>query len=529
MQPPACFRSSPARAATTWAVSLLWLACCSSGGDLTAPETGNLVVKTATSGVPADTGGYVVAADGGVPRPIGANAADTFAALSAGAHMVQLSGVPQSCTLAGDNPRTVTVPAGGSVELAFEIACPPPPGAVTVVTATGGSTPDPDGYTLQVDGGAELAMGVNATLMLSELSTGQHVLLLGGVAPACTVAGDNPRTIDVSPGTTLTVEFTVTCVVGTLHWTEMTSGTRADLPEVWGTAAANVFVVGEQETTDGGGVASVILRYDGSAWTQQLRQTDLRLRGVWGSSASDVFAVGFHFFTSGAVVLHYDGNQWSQVQNFLAQFEELAFTAIWGSSATDVFAVGSAFDGEFARTLIVHYDGSAWHRMETPPAPAPGLADVWGSSARNVYAIGFDRTSDPSTGVILHYDGAVWSPVLQEESLLLNGIWGSSASDVFAVGFEVSPEFQVTGAIRHFDGNTWSRVPIPAVGVLYEVWGSSPTDVYAAADEGHLLHYDGTAWAESRPSRRTLLGVWGSSPADVFLVGNRGTILHGTP
>jgi hypothetical protein len=525
MQCPASLRSSAARA-STWAVSLLWLTCCN-GGDVTAPETGNLVVKTATSGASSDAGGYVVATDGGVPRPIGANAADTFAALGAGSHMVQLSGVPQSCTLAGDNPRTVTVLAGGSVELTFEITCPPPPGAITVVTTTGGSVPDPDGYTLQVDGGVGLSIGVNATLMLPELSTGQHTLLLAGVAPTCAVEGDNPRTIDVAAGTPLTVEFTVTCVVGALHWTEMASGTNADLTDVWGTAAANVFVVGEQETSDG--VASVILRYDGSAWAQQFRQTDLRLRGVWGSSATDVFAVGFHFFTSGAVVLHYDGNRWSPVENFLAAFEELAFSAIWGSSATDVFAVGSAFDGEFNRTLIVHYDGSAWERMETPPAPTPSLADVWGSGAGDVYAIGFDQASDPSTGVILHYDGTVWSPVLQEESLQLNGIWGSSASDVFAVGFEVSPQFRVNGAIRHFDGSTWSRVPIPAVGVLYEVWGGSPTDVYAAAEDGHLLHYDGTAWTDSRPSRRTLLGVWGSSPADVFLVGNRGTILHGTP
>jgi hypothetical protein len=529
MQSLGSLRSSPARAATAWAVSLFWLTCCNGGGDLTAPETGNLVVKTATSGVPADTAGYMVAADGGAPRPIGASAADTFAALAAGAHMVQLSGVPQACTLAGDNPRTATVPAGGSVEVTFEIACPPLPGAVTVVTVTSGTFQDPDGYTLQVDGGAGPAIGVNATLMLPELPTGQHVLLLGGIAPGCTVAGDNPRTIDVAAGTPLSVEFAVTCVVGMLRWTEMTSGTRADLPDVWGTAATDVFVVGEQEITGGDDIASVILRFDGSGWAQQFRQTDLQLRGVWGSSASDVYAVGSHFSTPGAAVLHYDGNRWSEVQSFLSQFEELAFTAVWGTSARDVFAVGSAFNGEFNESLIAHFDGLSWQRMEPPPATAPALADVWGSSATNVYAIGSDQERDPSVEVILHYDGAVWSPVLQEESLLLNGIWGSSASDVFAVGFEVRGDFQVTGTIRHFDGKAWSRMAIPVVGVLSEVWGSSPTDVYVVGEDGHLLHYDGTGWTGSRQSRRDLLGVWGSSPADVFLVGNSGTILHGTP
>ncbi len=119
--------------------------------------------------------------------------------------------------------------------------------------------------------------------------------------------------------------------------------------------------------------------------------------------------------------------------------------------------------------------------------------------------------------------------MLEEEDLRLNAVWGSSATDVFAVGFAVSNGARVTSAVRHFDGASWTRMDVPNTGVLQDVWGSSATDVYAVADDGGMLHYDGSAWTESRPSQRTLLGIWGSSAADVFLVGNRGTIVHGAP
>ena len=44
-----------------------------------------------------------------------------------------------------------------------------------------------------------------------------------------------------------------------------------------------------------------------------------------------------------------------------------------------------------------------------------------------------------------------------------------------------------------------------------------------------VLHYDGTAWFEARPTSKTLLGVWASSPVDAFTVGVGGLVLHGVP
>lgn len=526
MESRECVRSSPARAVATGAVAFVCLSC--GGGDLVEPDTGDIVVRTTTAGVPAGAAGYTVSVDDGEPRTIGPNEAITVAGVESGLHTVELAAVPEGCTLAGDNPRTVTVTGGGSVEVTFAVACPPPPGAVTVTISTTGTFPDPDGYSLQADRAPELPVEVNATVVLTDFSPGPHLLQLNGVAPNCTVTGENPRTIDVPASAALTVEFMITCPLATLRFTEMASRTRADLPDVWGADANNVFVVGQIDESDGG-TASVVLRYDGTVWTQQLRQQNLVLRAIWGSSATDVYAVGFPPFATGAVLIHYDGNQWAPIRNFLSNVEEFAFESIWGSSATDIFAVGSAFDGLFGQALLVHYDGTEWRRMLPPESTSPSLNDVWGSGPTDVYAIGRDEVPSPAEGVILRYDGAAWSPVVQEGGLLLNGIWGSSATDVFAVGFDVSEEFEVSSAVLHFDGLAWSRLQVPSVGVLFEVWGSAPDDVYVVGEEGRLLHYDGAIWTQTRPSRQSLLGVWGSSAADVFLVGNRGTILHGVP
>ena len=528
MRSPQTFCCVSARAVTVWAVSLLWVSC--GGEDVVAPETGDLVVRTITDAPPAGLEGYTISVDGGEAQAIEPNGSLTLTKLPAGQHSIALAGVPEGCTLQGDNLRTAGVPAGGRTEVDFEVVCTAPVGAVTVTTTTTGLAPDPDGYTVQVDGGTVFPIATNGSLVVPDLGTGTHTLLLGGLATNCTVDGENPLSVEALAGQPVAIAFSVTCELGTLTFTEMTSGTTADLPEVWGTAGNDVFAVGEAETDDGQNVVGSILHFDGATWQRQLRQDDLRPRGIWGSSPTDVLAVGFHFLEPGAVVLHYDGTQWTETENFVSPTEDLALQAVWGSSATDVFAVGVAFNGRFAQSFIIHYDGTAWQRMEPPAETAPRLNDVWGSGPNDVYAVGRDEVSDPEEAVILHFDGTRWSPVLQEENLLLNAVWGSSASDVFAVGFEEDEDFNITSTVRHFDGSTWSRVEVPGGdAVLQDIWGSSATDVYVVGDDGLVLHYDGTAWTPTRPARRTLLGAWGSSAADVFLVGDRGTIVHGAP
>lgn len=524
------FRNLPVRTLAVGAVSLLWLAC--GDEDLTAPEPGRLAVTTSSTGSPEDPDGYLLQIDDGGPLAIGVNASVTVTDLAAGDHVVQLSEVAANCAVSGANPRTVPVPAGDIAQLTFDIACAATVGGLTVSTVTSGSGLDPDGYTVRVDQGPEQSIGPSASLTLPELAPGAHAVTLGGLASNCQVEGDNPRTVEVVAGQRAQVDFGITCTSGIRGWTPMVSGTRADLPEVWGTSGSDMFTVGELPLNDDFDVASVVLHWNGVAWDRQLRESNLSLRGVWGSSPSDVYAVGLAFFTPEARIFHYDGARWDEVPGFTSDFEELSFSAVWGSSATDIFAVGATFDGERDRSLIYHYDGTSWERMADPEELSPVLEDVWGSSPSDVYAVGVDNIGDPAAGVILRYDGGRWSPVLTEDNLFLSSIWGSSGSDVFAAGFrveEVGDEFRVTGTVLHFDGNAWSPMTLPRAGILNDVAGTSAADVFAVGNEGVVLHYDGTEWTRTRPTPRQLLGVWAASPNDVFAVGERGTILRGTP
>ena len=521
----ACDRRS---LAVSCAVSLALLGC--GGEDLSAPTTGQIVATTSTTGAEPDPDGFTLSLDGLQAVAIDANGSHSFTVMEGG-HTLDLGGLAPNCSVEAGTRRAVPVAAGDTVAVSFDVVCGATTGGLHVVTTSSGTPADPDGYSLIVDQGQPQAIGANADVSLTGLAAGNHAVELSGVAGNCSVSGDNPVTVAVSAGQVTQLAFTVACAPEAVGWTPMTSNTRADLEDLWGSSAADVFAVGESGT-GGDDVASVILHYDGTAWSRQLRQANLRLRSVWGSGPADVFAVGFDFLVPDAKVLHYDGAAWREMPGLTAEFEELTLESVWGAAATDVFAVGSAFDGVFHLSLIFHYDGSAWQRMFVDGPVAPALLDVWGSSGTDVYAVGRDDEADPSQAVVMHFDGATWSPVLQEEALSLSSVWGSSATDVFVCGFEVHDDgnggVRSVGTVRHFDGTAWSRVTLPTSRILREIWGTSATDVFVVGD-GVVLHYDGAVWSETRPTSSLLLGVWGSAPTDVFVAGTRGVILHGTP
>jgi len=98
---------------------------------VTAP-TGNLTVFTSTSGTSLDPDGYTVTVDGGNSRAIGINTSTTYNGLSATSHNVALSGVASTCAVSGSNPRSVTVPSGGTANTTFSVTCSTPNSAPVV-------------------------------------------------------------------------------------------------------------------------------------------------------------------------------------------------------------------------------------------------------------------------------------------------------------------------------------------------------------------------------------------------------------
>ncbi|MFL5495089.1 MAG: hypothetical protein ACJ8DC_11960 [Gemmatimonadales bacterium] len=439
-----------------------------------------------------------------------------------------------------------------------------------VTTSTSGTDPDPDGYSLSVDGDQGREVGVTDTLEISGLTEGDHQVSLGGVIDNCTVQGDNPRTVHIVSGSTSDTEFVILCGPpgGAVTVTTVTTGEEPDAdgygvmvddsPAV--PAAANDAVtisglaVGSHQVTLTGIAANCRVREDNpqavtivaddtvavaftircpaptvSRWTAMTSGTRFSLVDVWGASSSDVFTVGQSDNTFESNILHFDGTSWSSQLDR----KDIVLNAVWGSSGSDVYAVGfDAFGPE--PQVILHYDGQQWRNMTPPPAD-PDLQvtfeSVWASSATDVFIVGsFFVNPDDAGSVLVHCDGTqcafMGSP--QDDFLNLQDIWGSSPTDVYAVGTATSPDTEGgTGTILHYDGHAWTTV-FQRDGVFFQsVSGSSSNDVVAVAGDGVVFRYDGTQWrSEQSGTPLFLFGNWSSSPSNGFAVGETGVIIH---
>jgi len=82
---------------------------------------------------------------------------------------------------------------------------------VRVTTSTTGIDLDPDGYYLSVDGSSYGQLGLNATISVG-LGPGDHLVGLGNLAPNCSVGGEYPRRVNISPDADTHVSFEILCV-----------------------------------------------------------------------------------------------------------------------------------------------------------------------------------------------------------------------------------------------------------------------------------------------------------------------------
>ena len=113
-------------------------------------ESGSITVTVQTSATTADAAldpdGYAVfVSDMGV-QPIGSSGELTLTDVSPGEHVVRLEEMQVNCTTPGSNPALVTVVAGGTAGVAFQVTCwPPSTGRIAF-------TRDDDIYSMNADG-----------------------------------------------------------------------------------------------------------------------------------------------------------------------------------------------------------------------------------------------------------------------------------------------------------------------------------------------------------------------------------------
>jgi WD40 repeat protein len=195
---------------------LTTLTCClgtACGNGPSEPARGELELAVTTTGVDLDPDGYLVVLDENAPQRIPPNQTLTLGDLVAGPHQVEVSDIAGNCTLAGDNPRTLTVVGGRATQVPVSVACSAFPGSLRVTVTSSGWDLDPDGYSLILDGNPAGTLAAEDVLTLPSAPAGAHTATLTGVAPNCALRIPRQLTVTVNSKQESAIAFTVLCAL----------------------------------------------------------------------------------------------------------------------------------------------------------------------------------------------------------------------------------------------------------------------------------------------------------------------------
>jgi len=113
-----------------------------------------------------------------------------------------------------------------------------------------------------------------------------------------------------------------------------------------------------------------------------------------------------------------------------------------------------------------------WHELDPEPSPNQGtgwnlLTGVSGRTASNAWAVGDYNDGGVTRTLILHWNGSAWTPDTQRgpqrRRQLPRRRHAVSGTDVWAVGsYTFGPFGNDANLIEHFDGTSWTQVFAPS-------------------------------------------------------------------
>ncbi len=293
-------------------------------------------------------------------------------------------------------------------------------------------------------------------------------------------------------------------------------------------------------------VAAVVATHTGSARPAAPLAISAGLTGVAAVSASSAWAVGCTGTECAkTVTLRWNGTTWAQVPSPDPGTDHL-ITGVAAASDGSAWAVGctgctgtSTFKS--TRTLILHWNGTAWTRA---PSPSPGYAQLMGvtaTSADSAWAVGYTTNSSnlEAYPLILRWNGTTWTqwPNPGPEMGTLDGVAALSASSAWAFGYAISAADVVSTLIWHWNGTAWTPVPSPSPGTDSQITGVAAAsadsawavgDAYSATSTTTplILRWNGTAWTRvpnPSPAGSYLDSVAAASDGRAWAVGYTGT------
>jgi hypothetical protein len=264
------------------------------------------------------------------------------------------------------------------------------------------------------------------------------------------------------------------------------------------------------------------------------------LFGVSAISANDAWAVGQGCETAMCqrripIAIHWDGTQWANVTlPNIAPWDNY-LNGVSARASNDVWAVGQACTDNgcpSSQTLIEHWNGAAWSII---PSQSPGsvhsiLNAVSARAVNDAWAVGqtcADAGCASARSLIEHWDGTAWtqssSPNPGTTDTHLNGVTAIAANDAWAVGSYTNDGSTYGNAVMHWDGTAWRVVAAPNPGAvdndLRAVAKVSASDVWAVGDQDggsgertQTQHYTGPCVSTPTATvvaTATACAVWG--------------------
>lgn len=330
-------------------------------------------------------------------------------------------------------------------------------------------------------------------------------------------------------------------------------GHTANVAREWLTAVAassarSAFAVGYS------GHGALALRWNGRSWgrvSSQSPSSNAIFYGVATTSARQAWAVGCFSRGEGSpkiLIERWNGRTWRRTPapSVPGGGDLFAVTAI---SARSAWAVGEAGDPNngATKTLILHWNGTAWKRVPSPgnsPGVNAELLGVAAVSARDAWAVG--QSGLTTQTLVLHWNGTSWKPASSPPAVEGAVLYSVAATNdaVWAVG--TASGFPYHTVILRWNGTTFARVhsPSPAANggsQLYAVAAAGQTAwaVGYAGDRTLIERWNGTVWTRvsspSPPGADDLAGVtvvsargaWAvgqSGPGKILIVARTGTI-----
>jgi hypothetical protein len=251
-------------------------------------------------------------------------------------------------------------------------------------------------------------------------------------------------------------------------------GQGSELDGIATVAPNDVWAVGSY--TGATQTLTLIEHWDGTEWaiipSPNVGEYANSLSSVTAISANDIWAVGQYRLSNTAtqtLTLHWDGVSWSVVASPNVGSQSNTLTGVSAVSANDVWAVGWYRGGvDSTLPLTMKWNGTAWNIVSVPVLGEHNaeLYGVSALSAGDAWAVGYSFNGNLIRTLILHWDGSAWSrdaspnPGTDFDFNRLNAVDARASNDVWAVGFYEGGSTWRT-LILHWDGSSWYVVPSP--------------------------------------------------------------------